>query len=202
MSTDSITETTALTAALLADGWTYTHPVRTEPQRRTRIHELASGDGRLNLDAAEFPDGHMTAQLSVEAVRIGPGRRPGWMAELHAVPLPVALAAITAASGNGSNPCVQDVLTAYGWTQREDITERDRVLERAWDSPDGTRTVSHLPGDRFESGYWLVGRPGPDGRHAETQISLQTPAAVITALALTDDPDQTGPSPAPAPETN
>ena len=179
--------TEALTSSLLAAGWSYTCEVRTEPQWRTQIHELASPDGRLHIHASRHRDGFLIASLAAEAVRTDPGRRPGWMAELHEVPLPVALAAITAASEeNGFAPCVQDALTAHGWTRREDITERDRVLERAWDSPNRTRTVSHLPGDKFEPGYWLVGRPGPDRRNAETQISLHAPAAVIAALALTD----------------
>ena len=180
--------TAALTSALTEQGWTYTREPYAEPQFRLEIHPLDSPDGRLHIDASRHrDDGFMTARLSAEAVRTDPGRRPGWMAELHEVPLPVALAAITAASGeNDFDPCVQDVLTAHGWTRREDITERERVLERAWDSPDRTRTVSHLPGDNFEPGYWLVGRPGPDGKPAESQISQYTPAAVITALALTD----------------
>lgn len=181
--------TAALTSSLLAASWNYISEVRTDPWSRNEIHELESPDGRLHIDASRQRDGFLIARLSAEAVRTEPGKRPGWMAELHEVPLPIALAAVKAADPEdrpARAPEVAAALTANGWSQREDITERGRLLERAWDSPDGTRTVSHLPGDKFDPGYWLVGRPGPDGKDAESQISLYTPAAVITALALTD----------------
>lgn len=181
--------TEALTSSLLAAGWSYAREVRTDPLSRSQIHELASPDGRLHIHASRHRDGFLIASLSADAVRTDPGRRPGWMAELHEVPLPIALAAAQAADPDARPARLAEVaaaLTERGWTQREDITERDRLLERAWDSPDRTRALSHLPGDKFEPGFWLVGRPGPDGKHAETQISLHTPAAVIAALALTD----------------
>ncbi|GAA2039254.1 hypothetical protein GCM10009839_46420 [Catenulispora yoronensis] len=182
--------TAALTGALTEQGWTYTREPYAEPQFRIQVHPLDSPDGRLHIDASRHrDDGFMIARLSAEAVRTDPGRRPGWMVELHEVPLPVALAAVKAADPDHRPASAAEIaaaLTADGWTQREDITERGRLLERAWDSPDCTSNLSHLPGDKFESGYWLVSRPGPDGKNAESQISQYTPAAVITTLALTD----------------
>jgi hypothetical protein len=214
MTTDTAAEptidaTAALTTALLGQGWAYTNPVRTERQWRSRIHELASPDGRLSLDASAFPDGHMIARLSAEAVRTGPGRAPGWMADLHEVPLPVALAAVTAAADLDRPPhpavvAVTAALAGVGWAQHTDVTERGRLLERQWESPDGQRFVRWCPADRDDEGGWTVERHRPDGEAAETHISQHTPAAVITALALTDDtashPDRTAPSTAPAPD--
>ena len=181
--------TEALTSSLLAAGWSYTCEVRTEPQWRNQIHELASPDGRLHVQASRYRDGFRIASLSADSVRTGPGRRPGWMAELHEVPLPVALAAIKAADPADRAASAAEVaaaLTAQGWTQRDNITERGRVLERAWDSKDGTRSVSWFPADEYDLGGWTVTRPGPDERPGDSQISQYTPAAVITALALTD----------------
>jgi hypothetical protein len=205
MSTDTSTDTTALTAALLADGWTYTGPVRTEPQWRSRIHELTSPDGRLQVDACLYPDGRSTACLSAEAVRTGPVPAPGWMADLHQLALPVMLAAVKAAAHDApaSRPdpvAVAAALTAAGWTQHEDITERGRTVQREWVDPDLTRYVRWHPADRHDEGGWTVDREGSGG--GASQISQHTPAAVITALALTDDPDPTEPTTAPAPEEN
>jgi len=196
-----------LTAELLEHGWTYTNPVRTELQWRSRIHELASPDGRLNLDASVFPDGHMIARLSAEAVRTGPHPAPAWMVDLHEVPLHVALAAVKAAAdpARPAHPVpvtVNAALATRGWLLRPDVAERNRLLERAWESPDGQRVARWNPADRDDEGGWTVERDRPDGEPAETHISQHTPAAVITALALTDHPDQAAPSRAPAPETN
>lgn len=196
---DITTETTALIRALLQDGWTYANPVRTERQWRSRIHELASPDGLLYLDAAVFPDGHMTARLSAEAVRTEPAPVPGWMVDLHEVPLTVALAAVKAAAAPGRPPHAAAValgaaLAGHGWTQWPDITERNRLLRRKWESPDGERFVRWNPADSFDEGGWTISRPGPGGDDADTEISQHTPASVITALALTDDPgEQPGP---------
>lgn len=196
MTTDTATaaeattdRTEALTSRLLAAGWSYTGEVRTEPQWRSQIHELASPDGRLRIDASRQRDGFLIARLSADAVRTDPGRRPGWMADLHEVPLPIALAAAEAADP-GDRPAsaaeIAAALTAHGWNQREDITERGRVLERAWDSADATRTVAWFPADEHDLGGWTVTRPGPDERAADSEISQYTPTAVICALALTD----------------
>lgn len=193
MSTDTApgtTETTALTEALLAEGWSYTGPIRTEPQWRSRIHELTSPDGRLRVDAAVFPDGHMTAHLSAEAIRTEPVPVPGWMVDLHEVPLTVALAAVKAAAAPTRSPeaasaTVNTHLVLRLWARRPDVTERRRLLEREWQSPDRTRFVRWFPADEHDEGGWDVGREGPEA----TQISQHTPAAVILALALTDVPD-------------
>ena len=181
--------TTALTSALLKQGWTYANPVRTERQWRSQIHELTSPDRRLFVDASAFPDGHMIARLSAEAVGTGWDRAPGWMADLHEVPLSVALAAIKAVADPVRSPhpvpvAVSAALAGAGWAQPPDITERGRLLAREWVSPDGTRAVRWNPADQHDEGGWSVEREGPgDG---ETQISQHTPAAVITALALAD----------------
>jgi hypothetical protein len=189
--TDPTTATAATTliSALQERGWTYANPVRTERQWRSQVHELASPDRRLYLDASTFPDGHMIARLSVEALSTGSDRTPGWMAELHEVPLGVALAAVTAAAEPDptSYPtpvAVSAALAGHGWTQYPDVTERGRLLQRQWASPDGARCVRWNPADQFDEGGWTVDREGPGD--AETQISQHTPAAVITALALTD----------------
>ncbi|ACU72938.1 hypothetical protein Caci_4073 [Catenulispora acidiphila DSM 44928] len=177
--TDTATEATtdrteALTSSLLAAGWSYTCEVRTEPQWRSQIHELASPDGRLHLHASRYPDGDMIASLSADsASTTGPGRRPGWMAELHEVPLPVALR-----RGHAARARLD--------TTRGHHRARPRTGARLGQPGPRPHRVPPLPGNKFEPGYWLVGRPGPDGKHAETQISLHTPAAVIAALALTD----------------
>lgn len=188
MSTDTTpraaTETTALTRALLEKGWTYARPVYTEPQWRSQIHHLEHPDGRLQITVSRYPAGNTTAQLAAEAIRTG-DHQPGWMAELQ-VPLDVALAVVTAATG--PEPTYDDLdlaLTARGWQQAEDFraSADGRLLERTWSCPDKTRSVSWLPGD---DGGWIITRPGPTGRSADSQASAHTPAAVITALALTD----------------
>lgn len=189
VTTPSTDPTTALTTALLDRGWTYANPVRTERQWHSQIHEVASPDGRLYVDASAFPDGHMIARLSADAVRTDPGRTPAWMADLHEVPLAVALAAVRAAADSGISPhptvvTVTAALAGHGWTQYPDITERGCLLQREWQSPDGTRSVRWNPADQDDEGGWSVDREGPgDG---ETLASQHTPAAVITALALTD----------------
>lgn len=186
------TETIALTRALLEAGWSYTSPIRTEPQWRSRIHELASPDGRLTVHACVYPDGRTTASLSAEAVRTGPSPVPGWMADLDQLALSVVLAAVDAAPDDAPGPrpaevAVAAALTAAGWTQHADIKERGRTLEREWADPDLTRYVRWHPADQHDAGGWTVDREGSGG--ATSQISQHTPAAVITALALTDDPD-------------
>lgn len=176
--------TAALTGALTARGWTYTRPISTDSQWRSTRHQLESTDGLLHIDAAAYPDGFMIAQLSAEAVRTEPQRRPGWMAEIHEVPLTAVFAAIAA-----SEPPEQDLpatLLAAGWSQQPDVCERGRVLERRWTSPDATRSVSWDPGDEHDLGGWTVTRPGPDGHPADTQASQHTPPPVLAALALTD----------------
>lgn len=182
------TETTALTRALLEKGWAYAKPVYTEPQWRSQIHHLEHPDGRLQVTVNRYPAGNTTAQLAAEAVRTG-DHRPGWMAEMH-VPLVVALAAMKAATEPEPEPepddgALAEALTASGWKQSEDFCASDdgRLLERAWSSPDTTRSVTWLPGD---DGGWIITRPGPTGRSADSQASAHTPAAAITALALTD----------------
>jgi len=187
----TVDRTTELTTALLDQGWTYTREVHTEPYQRGQVHELDSPDGALHIDAVRYPHyGFHLARLSADAVRTDPGRRPGWMADLHHVPLPAALAAVTAAADPAdpaqSGAEVAAALAKHGWKQREDITERGRVLERAWDSADSTRTVSWFPADDHDLGGWTVSRPGSHELPDDSHISQHTPAAVITALALTD----------------
>lgn len=180
--TDDPTDT--LTRALLAEGWSYTREVRTEPQWRSQIHELDSPDRRLHLNASRYPDGSMIARLSAEAAHTDPGRAPGWMADLHEVPLTTALAVIKAATSAPSAD-VASTLAAEGWTQQQDITEHDgRLLERAWESPDESRTVVWWPADRFDLGGWEITRPGPKGPASTSLASQFTPAPVLTALAL------------------
>ncbi|MEY9861400.1 hypothetical protein ABH935_007041 [Catenulispora sp. GAS73] len=196
---DANAETTALIRALLADGWTYSGPVRTESQWRSRIHELASPDGRLSVDVAVFPNGRTTARLSAEAVRTGPATAPGWMVDLHEVPLCVALAAVKAATDTGPSPypaaeTVAAELARCGWEQRVDVTERGRLVEREWDSRNLHRFVRWFPADACDVGGWAIGREGPEA----TQISQHTPAAVITALALTEVCDRAEPRVSPA----
>ncbi|WP_194909620.1 hypothetical protein [Catenulispora rubra] len=186
---DTTTEATALIQALLENGWSYTGPIRSEPQWRSRIHELASPDGRLSLDAAVFPDGHLTAHLSAEAIRTELAPVPGWMVDLHYVPLTVAVAAVKAAAAPTraahTGAAVNTALVLHRWARRPDVTERGRLLEREWQSPDRRRFVRWFPADRHDEGGWDVGREGSEA----TQISQHTPPAVIIALALTDVPD-------------
>jgi hypothetical protein len=111
------------------------------------------------------------------------------MAELHEVPLPVALAAVKAAADPGRSPhpvpvAVSAALAGAGWAQHPDITERGRLLAREWVSLDGTRAVRWNPADEHDEGGWSVERPGPG--EAPTEVSQHIPAAVITTLALTD----------------
>jgi hypothetical protein len=179
----------ALTATLVAQGWTYLREIYTDPQWRSQVHELQSPNGLLRLDASKFPNGNTIARLSAEAVCTDPNRAPGWMVDLHEVSLAVALAAVKAATGPSGAPyptqvAVSAALSAQGWRQPPDVIERSRLIERVWESPDGERYVSWNPADLHDEGGWSVGRPGPS--NAPTQISQHTPAAVIAALALTD----------------
>lgn len=205
----STDRTEALTSSLLAAGWSYLREVYAEPQWRSQIHELQAPDGRLRLDASLFPDGHMIARLSAEAVRTGSAPRPAWMTDLHEVPLVTALAAIEAASGPELEPdekarlaqafgqsigpdLVEAQLRARGWEESEDPeTDRDGcITEIEWESENGERRVLWHAEDRFDSGGWIVTRWHTDERGvshgAETHASQYTPAAVITALALTE----------------
>lgn len=226
---DTTAETTALTQALLEAGWSYTSPIRTEPQWRSRIHELASPDGRLSVDAAVFPDGHMTARLSAKAVRTGPTPRPDWTADLHTVPLSAALAAVKAASepepepdeqtrlaqafGQNIGPHqVDTLLRAKGWEHSTEPDEdRDgRVTEIEWESARGHEFVVWNAEDRFDSGGWTVTHWHTDehnvSRPTDTYASQNAPATVITALALADVPhehaDRGTPNAAPTPDGN
>ena len=208
--TDTTDRLAALTDALTAQGWTYLRDVYTEPQWRSQIHELQSPDGRLRLDASRYPDGHMIARLSAEAVRTGPKRRPAWMTDLHEVPLATALAAIKSASGPELEPddnarlaqafgqnigphLVEAQLRAHGWEESEDPeTDRDGcITEIEWESENGEHHVLWHAEDQFDSGGWTVTcwRTDEQGisRTADTQASQYTPAAVIAALALTDE---------------
>ncbi|WP_194913261.1 hypothetical protein [Catenulispora rubra] len=197
----------ALTDALTAEGWTYVREVYTEPQWRSRIHELQCPEGRLRLDASLFPDGHVIARLSAEAIRTGPAPRPAWMTDLHEVPLAAALAAVSAANGPESEPdedahlaqafgqnirprLLEALLITEGWDLTTDPEEdRDgRIIEVEWESADGHRRVLWEAEDRFDSGGWTVTRWHTDvhgaSRSAVTQVSQYTPVAVIAALAM------------------
>jgi hypothetical protein len=198
--------TAALARNLLADGWTHVRDGRTEPAPGAEVHELASPDGRLRLDAARYSDGRMTARLSARPVRTGPVHSPGWEADLHEVPLPVALAAVKAAAdpdldagtqhaqpfGEDTGPhLVGALLTAQGWeVETEPEEDRDgRITEIEWVLPDGGRAVCWSVEDRLGTAGWSITRWRCDERtrHAtDTYASAHTPAAVIAALALTD----------------
>jgi hypothetical protein len=207
MTTTTPISITDLTAALTAQGWTYLREVYTDAHQHNEIHELGSPDGRLRLDASIHPDGFVIARLSADAVRTDPGRSPGWVADLHEVPLPVALAAVKAAADSSPNShrihlAVTAALVAHGWEQDADTTERGRLVERTWESPDSPRTVVWNPADDFDEGGWTIYRDGPED--GKTNISQYTPAAVITALALTNHPDDYTDHPVPntAPKTS
>ena len=202
--------TAAIARNLLADGWTHVRDGRTEPGDDLEIHELASPDGRLHLEAARYPDGRMTARLSERPVSAGPVRAPRWEADLYEVPLTVALAAVKAAlepaepdldaatqnarsfGQDTASRLVEALLTAQGW---EVITEpeedRDgRITEIEWVLPDGGRTVCWSVEERLGTASWSITRWHSDGRAhhpAETYASGHTPPAVIAALALTDE---------------
>lgn len=200
--------TAALARTLLAEGWTHLRDGRTEPAQGTEIHELASPDGRLRLDAARYPDGRMTARLSDRPVGDGPVRAPGWETDLHEVPLPAALAAVNAAReptepdldqgtqiarsfGQTGPHLVGALLTAQGWeVETEPEEDRDgRITEIEWVLPDGGRTACWSVEDRLGTASWSITRWHSDGRthhNTETYASGHTPPAVIAALALTD----------------
>ncbi|HTJ72615.1 MAG TPA: hypothetical protein VL551_34070 [Actinospica sp.] len=201
--------TAALARNLLAEGWTHARDDRAEAAQGTEIHELESPDGRLRLAAARFPDDRMTARLSARPVRTGPVHSPGWEADLHEVPLPVALAAVKAAVeptdpdldagtrlarsfGQDTGPhLVGALLTAQGWeveTEPEEDLDEGRITCIEWVSPGG-RAVCWSVEERLETVSWSITRWHSDGRThraTDTYASQHTPPALIAALALTD----------------
>jgi hypothetical protein len=201
--------TAAVARTLLADGWIHVRDGRTEPGDDLEIHELASPDGRLHLEAARYPDGRMTARLSARPVSAGPVRAPRWEADLHEVPLPVALAAVKAATdpagpdldaatrharsfGQDTAPrLVEALLTAQGWeVETEPEEDRDgRIAEIEWVCHEGRRAVCWSVEERLGTVSWSIARWHSDGRAhhpTDTYASEHTPPAVIAALALAD----------------
>ncbi|NUP46258.1 MAG: hypothetical protein HOW97_02930 [Catenulispora sp.] len=178
-------ETGGLTESLTARGWIHTKPMSLDPQWRSVRESLEDPDGRLHLDAAVYPDGHLVAHLSAEATRSAAGGliTPGWMADLSEWPREAILAAITAATAE-PEPDLPDTLKQAGWEQLADIRQAGRLLERSWTSPDGSASLTWAPADDHDLGGWGVIRE-IDGERLEANASQHTPPAILTALALT-----------------
>ena len=201
--------TAAVARTLLADGWTHVRDGRTEPGEDLEIHELASPDGRLHLEAARYPDGRMTARLSARPVSAGPVRAPRWEADLHEVPLTAAFAAVKAATdpadpdpgvrtrrawrfGQDAVPrLVGALLTAQGWKVKNELEEDSdgRIAAIEWVCHEDRRAVCWSVEERLGTVSWNIARWHSDGRAhhpTDTYASEHTPPAVIAALALTD----------------
>jgi hypothetical protein len=200
--TSSCSATVAQT--LLADGWTYTHDIATDPGGGTQVHQLASLDGALTLNVHDVSDGLCLSTLTARSVRTGGKRRRFWSAQFSA-PLPIALAVITAArqATTISHPdSVESLLTAAGWRERpdepdedleddydydDDYEDEDGPQIRTWGAPNGDRWVTWF-GPDDDPAFWDVDRITSGNTRA--RLTQHTPAAVIAAVALTDAPDQ------------
>jgi hypothetical protein len=196
--------TEPLTQALTAQGWTPTgeHPAAM-PGARSR--ELTSRDGLLTAWVSAVPGG-CSILLTAKTVQRPDLRRRGWQAQLDALPLPVVLAAIAAASEEptASWPTrAERLLTDAGWHEQpaeddefddEDEDEQvvfefhdsldDAFLYRAWATPDSTRQVQWF-GPDDDPAHWSIRRAAGERSH-HTHLTHYAPAAVIAALALTD----------------
>ncbi|WP_194894130.1 hypothetical protein [Catenulispora pinisilvae] len=201
---------------LLADGWTYTQDIATDPGGNTQLHQLASPDRALTLNVHDVSGGLCFGTLTAPSVRTGGTRRRFWSAQFSA-PLPIALAAITTAHQATTTPqldSVEALLTAAGWHERHDEPDEDLENDydeddwdeededgpqiRTWTSPDGDRWVIWCGPDN-DPAFWDVDCTKDGSTRA--RLTRHTPAAVITALALTnhpdDDPDHAAPTTAP-----
>ena len=188
----------ALTRALLADGWSAAHEIHTDPVWGSEIHRLDSPDGCLNLQANDVSSECCLIVLTARLVRTLGRRRRSWCAEL-AVPVPVALAVITAARQPTRTSCccpggIEPVLAAAGWQERnDDLDEDDDQFDDedgpaiySWAAPDDSRSVTWY-GPDDDPAFWSVERPDPhDGTRAHLRFTQDTPAPVIAAAALTD----------------
>jgi hypothetical protein len=75
-------------------------------------------------------------------------------------------------------------LADFGWTIA-DRADGERLAERCWTGPDGTRSVTWYPGDVFEPDSYFVTRPGPGEAASKVEGSggADVPPCVLIALA-------------------
>ena len=204
----TITDTTSgpaadLARALLADGWSDANERRTDPVWGSEIHRLDSPDGALTLQTNDISPECCLAVLTARPVRTPGRRRRSWCADLT-VPLPVALAVITAARQPTRTSCccpggIEPLLTAAGWHERlddldddEEFDDEDGPTIYSWAAPDDSRSVTWY-GPDDDPGFWSVENLRPhDGTTREhLRFTQDTPAPVIAAAALADWPEPT-----------
>lgn len=194
--------TEALIQALIADGWTRPGEHRAAGAGEPGP-ELTSRDGLLTTSVLAAQEG-CSLLLTAKTVRRPETRRHGWQAQLDAVPLPVALAAITAAGEDPAvspGPSTEVLLAAAGWHEQPDDEPDDEdgdgegvfefynsldggPLYRAWASPDGTGHVEWFGPDN-DPAFWSIKRATSE-RGNWARLTHHAPAAVIAALALSD----------------
>ena len=113
---------------------------------------------------------------------------PKWAVRFTYLPLSLVLAAADASADTSVQPTIFERLAAAGWTLADKTLKGTKVIDQRWASPDGERYVWWARYGRSQSwpGSWSVTWPGHGLGCPVAETGLDTPPAVIAALALTD----------------
>lgn len=190
MSTDTEQTLTAWADALTEAGWT-PQPDREVPAHLAGLRHLIDSTGAVEARAHAYPEDGIEVTLLSTARLPGGGAAwhviAGWLSAEAVIAAAPAEDAEEAAVGQAAG----DLLTAAGWTLQRFEVLGPSFAEYQWASPDDTRWATFTtpdpdPDGNGGDGGWILSRPGDGGRQHRITASASTPAATITALALSD----------------
>lgn len=180
-----------LTNQLIPAGWI-------QQPTNTGTHAPTPDTGIIFADLT-----HPTLGMTITATSIGgelyprialcPQPQPGapfpqWAVGFTNLPLSLILAAADASADTSVRPTVFERLAASGWTPAEQTFKGTKAIDQRWASPDGERYLWWARYGRSQSwpGSWSVTWPGHRIGCPTAEAGLDTPPAIIAALALTD----------------
>ena len=175
------------TLALTQAGWQQRAPtLSVHRAEQAQVRELTDPTGLLAVHVTWHSPQEIRNTELWSTPPTGAGH-PDWRVRSAVLPASVILAAAQAA-GNEPGPTVADRLEATGWyLAAQDYDEDGHLFERSFTTCDRTGWViltAPDPGADHDNGSWSITRPGALRGPTPIHASPQTPAAVITALAL------------------
>ena len=170
----------AWAAALTETGWAL-HD-KQPPAHLAGLKELCDPAGRVLARACAYPDSSPIEVTLLSTARTASGGST-WHVIASWLPAEVVNAAARDADETSFGTAAGDLLTEAGWRLSRYEASAD-LVEREWESPDGSRTA-HYETEAGCDGGWKLSRPGQDGRTEQITAGARTPAALIAALAQT-----------------